>query len=69
LTPRNHQEADFNWETAVDLAIASQAKRLVISLHHPDDDDYLLDRVQAKMKSVLQQAVLAREGLILNVVT
>lgn len=68
LTPRNHLEADEYWQTGVNLAIASAAKRLVISHHHPDDDDDLLDKVQTKMKSVLEQAVLAREGLILNVV-
>ena len=68
MTPRNHLEADEHWQTGVNLAIASAAKRLVISHHHPDDDDDLLDKVQTKMKSVLEQAVLAHEGLILNVV-
>lgn len=68
LTPRNHQESDFHWQTAVDLATQSAAKRLVISHHHPDDDDGLLDRVQMEIKSVFEQALLAREGLILTVV-
>jgi phosphoribosyl 1,2-cyclic phosphodiesterase len=66
LTPRNNQNDDFPWQAAVDLAIKSQVKRLVISHHHPDDHDDFLDGVQTKIKSVFESALLAREGLVIS---
>lgn len=65
---RNHHDSDFPWQTAVDLANTAVVKRLVISLHHPDDDDDFLDQVQAEVKSVFPKALLGREGLVLPVV-
>lgn len=67
LTPRNHQNDDLPWQAAVDLASKSEVKRLVISHHHPDDDDDFLDGVQTKIKSVLESAILAHEGLLLSI--
>lgn len=65
---RNHHEPDFHWNTAVDLAKTAQVKRLIISHHHPDDNDDFLDLVQLEVKSVFPKALLAQEGLVLSVV-
>ncbi|MEA5570561.1 MBL fold metallo-hydrolase [Calothrix sp. UHCC 0171] len=67
LTPRKYQNGDFYWQTALDLANASGVKKLVISQHHPDDDDDFLDGVEAKIKSMFAEAELAREGLIVSI--
>ncbi|MBR8833989.1 MAG: MBL fold metallo-hydrolase [Stigonema ocellatum SAG 48.90 = DSM 106950] len=65
---RNNLESDVHWLTAVDLAHATGVKRLVITHHHPDDNDDFLDQIQAEVKSAFPKALLAREGLILAVV-
>jgi phosphoribosyl 1,2-cyclic phosphodiesterase len=67
LTPRKDKDFDFHWETALNLAKNSGVKKLVLSQHHPDDDDDLLDEVQAKIKSVFTKAELAHEGLIIKI--
>jgi ribonuclease BN (tRNA processing enzyme) len=48
------------------VAQKAGVKRLVISYHHPDDDDFL-DHVQTEIQSVFPKALLAREGLILSI--
>ncbi len=63
----NHDLADLQWQTAVDLAKNADVKSLVISHYHPDDDDDFLDRVQSEVKSVFPKALLASEGMILSV--
>ncbi|NJM70203.1 MAG: MBL fold metallo-hydrolase [Scytonema sp. RU_4_4] len=65
---RNHNNSDFHWDTAVDLATTAKVKQLVISHHHPDDYDDFLDQVQIDVKSVFPKALLAKEGLVLPVV-
>lgn len=65
LTPRNQQETDFYWQTAVDLANNVGVKRLVISHHHPDDRDELLDKMQMELHNTCPNALLAYEGLSL----
>lgn len=67
LTPRKNKDFDFHWETALNLAKKSGVKKLVLSQHHPDDDDDFLDGVQAKIKSVFDDVELAHEGLILKI--
>lgn len=66
-TAHNHDLADLQWQTAVDLAKNADVKSLVISHYHPDDDDDFLDRVQSEVKSVFPKALLACEGMILSV--
>lgn len=66
-TAHNHDLADLQWQTAVDLAKNAEVKGLVISHYHPDDDDDFLDRVQSEVKSVFPKALLACEGMILSV--
>ncbi|MGH7998059.1 MAG: MBL fold metallo-hydrolase [Brasilonema sp.] len=65
---RNHNNPDFHWHTAVDLAKTAEVKQLIISHHHPDDDDDFLDQVQVDVKSAFPKALLAQEGLVLPVV-
>ncbi|MCM0593350.1 MAG: MBL fold metallo-hydrolase [Gloeotrichia echinulata IR180] len=65
-TAYNHEFTDLHWQTAVDLANNAGVQRLVISHHHPDDNDDFLDQVQVAVKSVFPQALLAHEGLIIT---
>ncbi|MBD2201405.1 MBL fold metallo-hydrolase [Calothrix sp. FACHB-1219] len=65
-TAHNHDLADLQWQTAVDLAHHASVKSLVISHYHPDDDDDFLDSVQSEVKSVFPKALLAREGMVLS---
>jgi phosphoribosyl 1,2-cyclic phosphodiesterase len=69
-TPFTFYKTDFvnsYWQTAVDLAVASNIKRIVFSHHHPDDYDDWLDQVQREIASAFPEALIAREGLILVV--
>ena len=43
------------------MAQKAGVKRLVISYHHSDDDDFL-DHVQTEIQSVFPKALLARES-------
>ncbi|MCP6758007.1 MAG: MBL fold metallo-hydrolase [Fischerella sp. CENA71] len=56
-----------HWQTAVDLADIHNIKQIVFSLHHPDDSDDWLDQIQIEIASAFPQALIACEGLILNV--
>ncbi|MBP5977519.1 MBL fold metallo-hydrolase [Brasilonema sp. CT11] len=64
----NHNEPDFHWGTAVNLAKTAKVNQLVISHHRPDDHDDFLDQVQIEVKSVFPKTLLAKEGLVLPVV-
>ncbi|SRR5579883_1061943 len=64
---RKHLDSDFYWRTAVDLAQTNGVKRLIITHHHPDDNDDFLDEVQSEIKSVFPKALLACEGLVLPI--
>jgi phosphoribosyl 1,2-cyclic phosphodiesterase len=66
LTPRNHQDKDFPWQAGVDLALKGEVKHLVVSHHHPDDEDDFLDAMQPKVKSAFESVVLAHEGLVVS---
>jgi phosphoribosyl 1,2-cyclic phosphodiesterase len=66
-TDNKHETNDSFWQMAVNMAQEAGVKRLVISYHHPDDHDDFLDQVQAEIQSVFPKALLAREGLILNI--
>ncbi|MBE9212754.1 MBL fold metallo-hydrolase [Plectonema cf. radiosum LEGE 06105] len=58
---------DSYWKNAVDLARTTGVKQLVFSNHHPNDHDDFLDRVQAALKSDLEPAFLAREGMVISI--
>jgi phosphoribosyl 1,2-cyclic phosphodiesterase len=64
-TAHSHESANVLWQTAVNLACSAGVKQLVISNHHPDDNDDFLDQVQTQVKSAFPRALLAREGLVL----
>ncbi|MBD6615945.1 MBL fold metallo-hydrolase [Komarekiella sp. 'clone 1'] len=66
-TAHNHDSADLHWQTAVSVAHNANVQRLVISHHHPDDNDNFLDKVQVELEFVFPEALLAREGLMLTV--
>ncbi|WP_414530216.1 MBL fold metallo-hydrolase [Nodularia chucula] len=66
-TAYNHEVTDVHWKTAVELASSAGVKQLVISQHHPDDQDDFLDKVQLEIQSVFPNALLACEGLVLSV--
>ena len=66
-TSQNHDSADLQWKTAVDLAQSAGVQRLAISHHHPDDDDDFLDQVQGEVQSIFPKSLIAREGLVLAV--
>ncbi|RCJ27984.1 MBL fold metallo-hydrolase [Nostoc minutum NIES-26] len=66
-TSRNHDSADLQWQTAVNLAHSAGVQRLVISHYHPDDEDDFLDKVQVDLQSAFPNALLACEGLVLPV--
>ncbi len=59
--------AHSHWQTVVDLAGIHNIKQIVFSHHHPDDSDDWLDQVQMEIASAFPQALIAREGLILDV--
>ncbi|XWU47459.1 MAG: hypothetical protein HEQ09_21885 [Dolichospermum sp. UKL202] len=48
------------------MAQKAGVKRLVISYHHSDDDDFL-DHVQTEIQSVFPKALLARERPVLSI--
>ncbi|WP_071189361.1 MBL fold metallo-hydrolase [Trichormus sp. NMC-1] len=66
-TNKNHEYAELLWKTPVDLAQTAGVQRLVISHHHPDDDDVFLDQVQDQLKSTFPNVLLACEGMVLPV--
>lgn len=66
-TAYNHQATDLHWKIAVKLAKSANVKQLVISQHHPDDNDDCLDQLQLEIQSMFPQALLAWEGLVLSV--
>lgn len=58
---------DSYWKNTVDLARTTGVKQVVFSNHHPNHHDDFLDRVQAALKSDLEQAFLACEGMVISI--
>ena len=54
------------WQQGVRVAVAAQAKHLVIFHHDPDHNDEMLDRVAAEARRLLPSAIVAAEGMILQ---
>ena len=54
------------WQQGVRVAVAAQAKHLVIFHHDPDHDDEMLDRVAAEAQRLFPSAIVAAEGMILQ---
>lgn len=55
------------WQEAIKLAKAAGVKKAVIFHHDPNHCDDFLDDVEAQVRSVFPNSVLAREGMILPV--
>jgi phosphoribosyl 1,2-cyclic phosphodiesterase len=55
------------WEQAVEVAERAGVKRLVVTHHDPDHDDVFLRDIERKVQARLPTAVLAREGMELEV--
>lgn len=62
-----HESVESFWKTSVELAQMAKVKKLIISQHHPDDDDNCLDKMQDQIKSIFPHGLLACEGMILSV--
>lgn len=54
------------WQEAVKVAKAAGVKTLVIFHHDPAHDDEFMDQVAAQTKALFPGAVVAREGMVLN---
>ncbi|OCQ94499.1 MBL fold metallo-hydrolase [Nostoc sp. MBR 210] len=66
-TANSHESTDLHWQAAVEVAQNAGVKKLVISHHHPDDEDDFLDQVQTDVKATFAQGLLACEGLVLSI--
>lgn len=62
------QWQDNLWQTGIETAKAAGVKRIVMSRYNPDYDDDFLEKLEAQVKSVFPNDLLAREGMILPVV-
>ncbi|MBW4470370.1 MAG: MBL fold metallo-hydrolase [Stenomitos rutilans HA7619-LM2] len=56
------------WQEAIKLAKAAGVKKAVIFHHDPNHSDDFLDGVEAQVRSVFPNSVLAREGMIIPVI-
>jgi len=55
-----------SWEQAVEVAERAGVPRLVVTHHDPDHDDAFLREVERKVQARLPHAVLAREGMTIQ---
>jgi phosphoribosyl 1,2-cyclic phosphodiesterase len=54
------------WQEGVRLCKSASAKKLVVFHHDPDHDDERLDAIGREVEAAMPGAVLAREGMVLN---
>jgi len=54
------------WKMAVTVGKRAQVKRLVLTHHHARHDDAFLREMEKEAQAVLPQALLAREGMVLE---
>jgi ribonuclease BN (tRNA processing enzyme) len=52
----------LTWQMGINVAIAAQAKRVVMFHHDPADDDEVLARTEAEAQSRFANIQFAREG-------
>ena len=55
------------WQEAIKIAKAANVKTLVIFHHDPSHDDEFLDRIGQEARERFSGAVMAKEGMVLNV--
>ncbi len=58
---------DFIWKTGIEVAKAAGVQKLVICHHDPCHNDRFLELMEAKLKSVFPDSLLAREGMSLEI--
>lgn len=54
------------WQEAVKIAQAAQVRQLVLFHHDPSHHDHYLDRIGEQAALAFPQTILAREGLVIN---
>jgi ribonuclease Z len=59
--------SDVAWRSAIMLAKEAQVRQLVLFYHDPDHDDEQLDQLEMKVRASFSNAMMAREGMILQV--
>jgi len=64
--PRFRGWGHSSWQQAVEVARRAEVKRLVVTHHDPDHDDAFLRDVEKKLRTRMPNAVLAREGLAIE---
>jgi phosphoribosyl 1,2-cyclic phosphodiesterase len=57
------------WQEAVKVALAARAKRLVIFHHDPAHDDDFMDQVATQTKAAFPGAIVAKEGMVIDLST
>lgn len=63
-----HGWGHSTWQEAVKIAKAAGVKKLVIFHHEPTHGDQVLDGIGAQVKEAFPNSVMAREGLILDII-
>ena len=48
------------------MAKAAGVKRLIMSHHDPDHDDYFLDQIETQVQNAFPNGLLAREGMTIQ---
>lgn len=62
------QEAETTtWQSAIALAKSAEVRQLVLFYHDPDHDDEQLDQLEMRVRASFPNALLAREGMMLQV--
>lgn len=56
------------WQAGLTLAKAANVKQPVMFHHDPNHDDNFLDQVEAQVKAVFANSLLAKEGMVLSVI-
>jgi len=56
-----------SWKQGLKLAASANAKSFCLFHHDPDHDDALLDRIATEASALRPGAMVAREGLILEI--
>lgn len=56
------------WQAGVQVAQAAQVRQLVLFHHDPNHDDDFLDQVETQVRQVFANSLLAREGMVLQVI-
>ncbi len=67
VTPRQGW-GHSTWQAGVEVAKAARVRQLVLFHHDASHDDAFLDGIEAQVRQVLPNSVLAREGMVLQLI-